>query len=113
MTFAAHKSLKTQESQFGVDIDHLTAEQPAASVGNSNCRCASAVRRTSFLAEDSLRWPRACESIYIPGSVEAGCLLLLTGVLGMKEYLPLFGLHDDISISYFSFAGIKHCDQVS
>lgn len=75
MTFATHKSLKTQESQFGVDIDLLTAEQPAASVGNSNCGgCANAVRRASFLADDSLRWPRACESIYIPGSVEASCL---------------------------------------
>lgn len=29
VTFATHKSLKTQESQFGVDIDLLTAEQPA------------------------------------------------------------------------------------
>lgn len=90
MTFATHKSLKTQESQFGVDVDLLTAEQPTASVGNSNCGRANTVRRTSFLAEESLRWPRACESIYLPGSVEAGCLPLLTGVSGMKEYLPLF-----------------------
>lgn len=90
MTFAAHKSLKAQESQLGVDVDLLTAEQPTASVGNSNCGRDNTVRRMSFLAKESLRWPRACESIYISGSVEAVCLPLLTEVSGMTEYLPLF-----------------------
>lgn len=38
VTFAAHKSLKTQDNQFGV----LILEQPLASVSNS--KCATAVK---------------------------------------------------------------------